>query len=1128
MSRMVYEFPLDQADVRERFDNQDYQQARAYFNARYVLKLERSTDSGHCEAIVRGSLGEKYDVQLDWDEYGEYVDTYCNCPAFDVDSECTHIVTVMLALIDQDTGLASETMSQKKAGRSSSFLSMPMFGGMPASAIPGSAELENRYANQFLQLFAPSGGRGLRAVPTAANGDELAVIGVEFIVKATLESHRYASLIEIELKVGPKRLYVVPKIREFLDNMEQCEINPFSKSFTFNPNLHRFREEDEEVLRALAQIRHSEEFFTGGRASYYYDPNKNHRVLRVPPGSWEALRDKLGQVNATLEIDGQSCGPLPSIEPSMLSLSFDVGQAPNKKAYSVKPRGLDRIGLLSEYGLAVENGKLVSVNPDELRHLSAVKSWFEMERRSDVVIPPAKLSDFLERALPSLRKLGRVHIEKSLEERIVQPELKAKLYLDYKDESLHTRLEFDYGGQILVQTRKGTRRKEPSEASDIVLVRNLEREAQLTALLDASPWAGEADDRVLANEDDIYDFLYNRIPVWEKQAEVFATTAVRTLLQPMSQRPRASVDVDSSYDWLEIRFDMEGIDEREIRRILQSLVEKRRYYRLPSGAFLSLEQEEFREAASMMSDMDIRKSEIKGSRIQLPAVRGLRMSDRTEPGHGSLRIKWGSKLRQLLERMRNPADLEHPLPDSLGAILRDYQKEGFQWLKTLSFYRFGGILADDMGLGKTLQSIAYMVSEREEQQAAAGERRPSLVVCPASLVYNWESEIRKFAPQLRTSVVAGAKAEREGMLEQDIDSAVDVIITSYPLLRRDIEFYEGKPFGILILDEAQAFKNRSSQTAQTLKRVTAGRRFALTGTPIENRLGELWSIFDVVFPGLFESEKAFTAMAPDKIARIIRPFVLRRMKSEVLTELPEKIESVLYSELAVSQKKIYAAYLEKLRSETEETLQANGFQQGRMKILAGLTRLRQICCHPALFVEDYKGESGKLEQLLETVEECLDNGRRLLIFSQFTSMLEMIRGELAAAGRPCFYLDGSTPSAERLQLCDRFNSGENDIFLISLKAGGTGLNLTGADTVILFDLWWNPAVEQQAADRAYRIGQKKVVQVMRLVTQGTIEEKIYELQQRKKDIANEVIQSGEASLSSLSEEDIRELLAVPV
>ena len=311
-----------------------------------------------------------------------------------------------------------------------------------------------------------------------------------------------------------------------------------------------------------------------------------------------------------------------------------------------------------------------------------------------------------------------------------------------------------------------------------------------------------------------------------------------------------------------------------------------------------------------------------------------------------------------------------------------------------------------------------------------------------------------------------------------------------------------------------------------MKKIQAENRFALTGTPIENSLEELWSIFHVVFPELFQGLKEFSFLSRKTVARRIRPFLLRRLKEDVLSELPEKIESMESVELLPDQKKLYAAYLAKLRHDTLKHLDKDTLRKNRIKILAGLTRLRQICCHPALFVDGYKGSSAKFEQLMQIVEEAMLSGRRVLIFSQFTKMLEIIGRELALQGLTFFYLNGQTPSEERVEICDQFNAGERDLFLISLKAGGTGLNLTGADTVILYDIWWNPAVEQQAADRAHRIGQTNPVQVIKLVARGTIEEKMNELQEKKRHLIEEIIDSEEKTSTALTEEDIREILMI--
>jgi SNF2 family DNA or RNA helicase len=330
----------------------------------------------------------------------------------------------------------------------------------------------------------------------------------------------------------------------------------------------------------------------------------------------------------------------------------------------------------------------------------------------------------------------------------------------------------------------------------------------------------------------------------------------------------------------------------------------------------------------------------------------------------------------------------------------------------------------------------------------------------------------------------------------------------------------------VFFDEAQAFKNPVTQTAKAVRKLQADYRFALTGTPVENSLEELWSIFHVVFPELFQGLKDYSNLTRKTIARRIRPFLLRRLKEDVLSELPEKKESIELVDLLPDQKKLYTAYLAKLRHDTLKHLDKDTLRKNKIKILAGLTRLRQICCHPSLFVDGYKGSSAKFEQLMQILEESKLSGRRVLIFSQFTKMLNLIGRDLTATGRPFFYLDGQTPSEERVEICHRFNAGERDLFLISLKAGGTGLNLTGADTVILYDLWWNPAVEEQAADRAHRFGQTNVVQIIKLVASGTIEEKMNELQEKKRHLIEEIIDSKEKDSSTLTEEDIREILMI--
>ena len=450
----------------------------------------------------------------------------------------------------------------------------------------------------------------------------------------------------------------------------------------------------------------------------------------------------------------------------------------------------------------------------------------------------------------------------------------------------------------------------------------------------------------------------------------------------------------------------------------------------------------------------------------------------------------------------------------------------------LEKYELGGILADDMGLGKTIQVITLILKYKEEQK----EKLPSIVIAPSSLTLNWKNEIQKFAPTLETIVINGSLEQRKKKIK-DIKK-YDLIITSYDLLKRDLELYEKEDitFKYAIADEAQYIKNSNTQNAKALKSIKAETRYALTGTPIENSLAELWSIFDFIMPGYLYTYKKFKTMyeipivkeedesSMQKLKMLIEPFVLRRTKQEVLTELPEKEITILENEMQEEQEEIYLSYLSNIKEEVAKLIGQTDSGKNQMKVLAALTRLRQICCHPNLFIKDYKGESSKLEQCMEITKEAIKSGHKILLFSSYTSMLEIIEKRLKDENIKYFKLTGATKVEERVDLVDEFNNNnEIKVFLISLKAGGTGLNLTGADMVIHYDPWWNVSTENQATDRAYRIGQKNNVQVYKLITKNSIEEKIYKLQKKKEKLIDNVLDTKTTFINKLSKEDILSL-----
>jgi SNF2 family DNA or RNA helicase len=495
-----------------------------------------------------------------------------------------------------------------------------------------------------------------------------------------------------------------------------------------------------------------------------------------------------------------------------------------------------------------------------------------------------------------------------------------------------------------------------------------------------------------------------------------------------------------------------------------------------------------------------------------------------------IQFSMSQKLKKIQEQMRGAKAVEtKEIPSQMKAEFRPYQKEGVQWMDRLRQMHLNGVLADDMGLGKTLQAIAALTQFQTDEPKAV-----SLVVCPTSLVYNWDEEIHKFNPKMKVLTVDGTPGQRKKLIE-DLKQ-YDVLITSYSLLQKDIDLYKETVFGYCVLDEAQHIKNRSTRNAKSVKMIKSLHRLILTGTPIENSLDELWSLFDFLMPGLLSSYERFmekyirspvkeNSKNLDLLKRKLSPFILRRMKKDVLSELPPVSEIVYHCHLTDTQENLYKSYAASAREELSQLVKKEGFEKVQIHVLATLTRLKQICCHPAIFAKEdpESGDSAKYEMLMELLQNLIDGNHKTVIFSQYTRMLNIIRNELKQRGILFEYLDGA--SKNRMGIVKRFNEDTDiSVFLVSLKAGGSGLNLTGADTVIHYDMWWNPAVESQATDRVHRIGQQNSVSSYKLVTLGTIEEKIVELQNRKKGLVKKVISSDEEVMSKLTWEEVLELL----
>ncbi len=915
----------------------------------------------------------------------------------------------------------------------------------------------------------------------------------------------------LEIKVGAERTYIVKNIQAFLDAVRYNQLLVFTKNFTFDPNEHTFSEKDYAILDLLTQISDTQKMYELSD-SYFSRSYEDGKTLIVTPFLAKELLQKLIGENASLQILSEKNEVLmryPAIKMVEGELDFNyIFRSASNGKYQIELESLQQAVFLEKYQLIFLDGTF---------HYLVRKEWlgimplFEFQKvtKSDVVqFNEARLSEMVSYVLPALQKSGTVDVDESIQNRIINFPLEAKLFISMTEDNKHElRLQYEYGEWVFEPFHT----RENKVSDEQIVIRDIETETKIMQFIENAPILFSSNRMVLSTkEQDLYHFYAHIVPKLSEYVAVFMADGMENMAFHDIQ-PITSFDVAEDNAFLSVSFQFLGIPEDETKNVLLSLREKKTYHRLKNGQFLSLEDESFEQIKRIFEVLDVRQTEVRQT-MQLPVYRGIQLYE-LEKGQQD-RQKFSKKYRQLLEEVQHFSDEHYSVPKALNATLRDYQIVGFEWMKSLAKYQLGGVLADDMGLGKTIQTIAFLLSELER------DIEPILIVTPASLLYNWLNEFQTFASSINVEIVEGSKSSRAEQLAKLKKNQVYLI--SYQTLRQDADLLQGNLFHTIILDESQMIKNYTTKVSQAVRKLNRKSMFALSGTPLENSVDELWTIFQTILPGFFPALHKFKEVDHQSIASLIRPFLLRRLKKDVARELPEKIETNLYSELTTEQKQIYLAYVEKIQAE----LASGGLNQGEehIRLLAGLTRLRQICCDPRLFMPDYTGESSKFTQLFDTLRTALQGEKRVLIFSQFTSMLQLIAEGCEEQEIPYFYLDGKTNAKKRVDDVMAFNQGEKNVFLISLKAGGTGLNLTGADTVILFDLWWNPAIEEQAASRAHRIGQKKVVQVIRFIARGTIEERIFELQQKKQALVDALIQPGEQLLNKLTIDEMKALL----
>lgn len=1062
------------------------QEGREYVNEDRVLSVQPDFHSQvwHCEV-----LGSKmYHVTLDGTAREQDV---CQCKYWKTHQYCKHTIAVELFLKEKSgTRILSESSAEQ----------------FQVDAETAGQE----FVNDLTQIFFQENCGNQNLNPQS-----------DFFVQYSLQILRMKQnnlmqntgeyVLALSLRAGIDKAYMVTNIEQFAEQFIKKEKWEYRIGDAIDFRTVHIEDSDYPIIYRLHKLL-EEQPAALNKQLLNVTARKLDSYLVLPPSAARSILTELAQTERVEWVFGDQTYSEVRLSQEKPGYRFLLG----KKGKGIELRiEQGNIIHLLDYDWLIDGNTIHSLTVQQQKLLGYLAFFEKRFAEANVIaIEETEVSDLLTYVIPLLKQIGSVQFSEELERTIIDEPLAVSIRFQGPPQRIKGEVLFKYGDTVLRQNRG-------SDEEGQFLIRDTVAEERVLQVLENLEFNIIENQLAFpASKDvDLFSFLYRKVPVLRRYAEVELSPDLQNLIV---ENPAVATSVKrrSRDSFLDIRFDVGGISENEIDRLLSSLRKNDPFYKTEDGRMLSLETETMKEMNRFLALIK-EESQIHDGTLSMPVIKSMTLEK--EINHLNPEIESQEFLNRLYHYIKNPNDFPAELPKSLRAELRPYQVTGFKWLKFLASYGLGGILADEMGLGKTLQLITFLLSEMEEGNNAT---KPALVIAPASLIYNWKYEFQKFAPSLAIRVISGVKKERDEQLAQLPENGI--AITSYQSFRQDVEAYQKCEFYAMILDESQYVNNYNTKTFRAIAKMNASVNIALSGTPIENSVTEFWAIFQLILPGLFPKLQEFKKMPLSSISKTAKPFMLRRLKADVLGDLPEKSEADIYSSLNRDQKIMYLAYLQQLQEKVSD-YDSEDFQRNRMEILAGLTRLRQICCDPRLVDAAYEGGSGKLEQLVEILKNAQENNQHVLVFSQFTSMLKLIEAELAKENLSHLYLSGKTPPAERIGLVNEFNKGQTDVFLISLKAGGTGLNLTGADTVILFDLWWNPAVEEQAAGRAHRIGQKKNVQVYRFIAEGTIEEKINQLQQDKKMLFDQlVVSEGEEALSRqrLTNDDIKQILGI--
>ena len=1104
---------MDREEIRYLLGSTIYARAKAYENRVQDLECETAENGvRHLSADVRGSGRNLYRTQAWLRQNGSFVSASCTC-SFNENGEgpcCKHIGALLLHEVDEPEE-KTESKPEKKAlldipgvqrgtefakeaaARKDSYVSgLEMLFGRKWR---GDEPVSDVRAQELLRAYQEDALAEVESL-TASDGQQRGFAELE--PELILDYSGQPPLLRLRISDGGRQ-YVVKSIPELLTAIEKERSVSYGKTLAF---VHRWDAFTSEAQKILTLLRRQQDTVKSVEAA---TGRPTRSIANGPAGSVPLSGELLDELVALYEPRGEVGGY--ALRKGLPALTLRVEKKRGGVHIVVEPslytlQGLDYSYLYNEDTIwKLERAEAARLLP-ALNALCGSGLFFTSK---DAV-------SFCSFVLPELGRKITIDDPDRLLLNQIPLEPVVQFYLDAPHMgAVRAHPEFLYGEDRVTPFAAPT---------DLLRDARAERRAgrllqtYLTQQTDSSPAEYGTDD-----EDTLVTFLEEGVPALLAEGEVYLSDAFRDL---QAAPPKISVGVSVQGSVLDLEVDTGEFPVSELKALLKSLHQKKRYHRLRDGRLLRLD-DSLEVLDELNETLELSGAKLGQNHAQLPLYRAPSL-DWALSGQTGVRFNRDDAFRRISRSFHAVKDSEYAPPVSLQKTLRKYQRDGYRWLRTLDGYGMGGILADDMGLGKTVQVLSYLLAMKQN-----GQTLPSLIVCPPSLVLNWAEECQKFTPELSCVVVDGDAAHRAELAESW--PAADLVVTSYDLLRRDEALYEGQEFYACILDEAQAIKNHTTQKYKAVCKVRSRVRFALTGTPVENRLGELWSIFSFLMPGYLPPYKSFCSRfekpivqeedqtAVRRLNQLTGPFILRRMKSDVLKELPPKTENVYRIELEEEQRKLYLAAVVDAR----EKLQA-AKPEDKMAVFAVLMRLREICCDPRLIADNWEGGSAKLDACAELVSSAVEGGHRILLFSQFTSMLELLAKRLDAEGISHFTLQGSTPKPVRAELVRRFNGGEVSVFLISLRAGGTGLNLTAADIVIHYDPWWNVAAQNQATDRAYRIGQQNPVQVYKLIAQDTIEEKIVELQQAKQSLADTVTGTADGAILSMRPDELLQLL----